>query len=458
MACLCLPLARAAAEDQAGPVTLAQCLDAALATGADAKVIQDTLDISRAQYRSSAAAASIGLTGALGYGTSWTFGDTALQGVRSTASSAGSGVSQGPQASVALASPLTAVSLLASPYNPPSGTAAASTALGLGVTQTLWDGYPGGKALAAVQKSLLSLQVKELSADASRASLAYRIKQAYYTMLGAQRNLAVKRQVLSQQEALLKQISAVYDLQQATAVDLKTAQINARSAEIDLQSAQHDVGIARLRLGSLLGWPRERDFLVAEADDPVVPVASAAEAVAQGLGRRSELKQLDLNRKSSAIDLSLLRGQAWPTASVSGGVSWTFDWQGGNAATASVGVKIGLPLYDAGSLASLVAADVLQDDVYAIQAAQLRETIATDIQEAYELVQIQVGRLEVAKLSVDKYDMQFALVQARLEHGTATNQDVLNASVDLANAESAVSKAQRDAQLAVLQLQSLMGY
>lgn len=458
VACLCLPLLGAVGQDQGAAVTLAQCLDAALASGADAKIIQESLQISRDQYLASKAAASVNLTGALGYGTSLSVGDDSLQGVKSTASSAASGVAQGPQASVGLTSPLTSVSLLASPYNAPSGPAAASTALGLGVSQTLWDGYAGGKATAAVQKSLLSLQVKELSADASRASLAYKIKQAYYTMLGAQRNLTVKQQVLSQQDALFKQISAVYDLQAATTVDLKTAQINARSAEIDVQSARHDVGMARLRLANLLGWPRDRVFVVEEADDPTVPVSSADEAVSQGLSRRPELKQIELNKQSYAIDLALLRGQAWPTASVNGGVSWTFDWQGNNAAAASVGVKIGLPLYDAGALASLIDADVLQNDLYAVQAAQLRDTIATDIQEAYELVQVQVGKLEVARLSVDKYDMQFALVQTKLEHGTATNQDVLNASVDLANAQSAASKAQRDAQLAVLQLQSLMGY
>jgi outer membrane protein TolC len=74
------------------------------------------------------------------------------------------------------------------------------------------------------------------------------------------------------------------------------------------------------------------------------------------------------------------------------------------------------------------------------------------------MVQIQMGKLEVARLSVEKFDLQFKLVQTKLEHGTATNQDVLNASVDSANAQSEMSKAQRDAQLAVLQLQSLMGY
>ncbi|MGA2974950.1 MAG: TolC family protein [Spirochaetia bacterium] len=458
IALFCLPILYAGPQNQSTVVTLSQCIDTALASGADAKIIQESLQISRELYSASEAADSFSLTGALGYGASYGLGDPGLQTVKSTASGVTSSITQGPQAGVSLAGPLTSMSLLASPYNPSTGSAAASSALGLLVNQTIWDGYVGGKAKAVVQKSFLSLQVKELSAESARASLAYRIKQAYYTMLGAQRNLSVKQQVLDQQNALLNQIKAVYALQQASAVDLKTAQINARSAEIDVQSARHDLGIARIRLANLLGWPRDKEFSVAEADDPTVPVGSAEEAVSQGLSRRPELKEIELNKQSYAIDLTLLRGQAWPTASVSGGVSWAFDWQGANAAIASLGLKIGLPIYDAGDLAHQIEADVLQNDVYALQSAQLRETIATDIQEAYEMVQIQMGKLEVARLSVEKFDLQFKLVQTKLEHGTATNQDVLNASVDSANAQSEMSKAQRDAQLAVLQLQSLMGY
>jgi outer membrane protein TolC len=414
--------------------------------------------VSRDQYAISAAADSFSLSGALGYGAVFNFGDDALQSVRSTASGAASSVTQGPQASVSLASPLTSMSLYASPYTLPAGSDTATTAFGVSLSQTIWDGYWGGKVKAAERKGFLIFKGKELSADSAKASLVYKIKQAYYTMMGAQRSLAVKNKVLDQQKALLAQINAIYGLKQASAVDLKTAQINARSAEIDVESARHDLGIARIRLANLLGWPRDREFSVAEAEDPTVPVASVEEAVSQGLSQRPELRQIELNAQSAAIDLDLLRGLAWPTAGVSGGIGWTLDWQGGNAFVASLGVKVGLPIYDSGSLAHQIDADAVQGDIYSRQAAQLRETIATDIQEAYEIVQIQMEKLEVAKLSVEKFDMQFTFTRTKLDHGTATNQDVLNASVDLANAQSALSKAQRDAQLAVLQLQAVMGY
>ena len=42
--------------------------------------------------------------------------------------------------------------------------------------------------------------------------------------------------------------------------------------------------------------------------------------------------------------------------------------------------------------------------------------------------------------------------------GTASNQDLLTAAVNLANAKNALAVAQSAAELSVLQLQNLMGY
>jgi outer membrane protein TolC len=439
-------------------ITLPQCLDAALSTGIDSKILQGGLQISRAQTSAVAAANALGLDGSLAYNASGALGDPGMLGVRSGASGSTGSAAAGPQAGLVLSGPSTSLGLSLSPYVAPTSSTAAASALGLNLSQTLWDGYPGGQASAAVKKSILSLQGKELAAQSTSTAILARIKQAYYTMLGSQRSLAVKGQIVEQQDSLLKQMSAIYDLQQASAVDLKTAQINAKSAHIDVESAQHDLRISRLRLANLLGWPRDKDFTVAEAEDPAVPVASVEEAVSMSLGRRTELKQLALYRQSSAIDLDLFRGQKWPIVSVNGGVSWTFDWLGDNGGTAAVGVKVALPVYDAGYLDLQIGALRLQQSVYDLQEAQLRDSISTDVEEAYELVQIQMERLEVAKLSVEKFDIQFTLMKTRLDKGTATNQDVMSASIDLANAQSALSKAQRDAQLAVLQLQTSMGY
>jgi outer membrane protein TolC len=278
-------------------------------------------------------------------------------------------------------------------------------------------------------------------------------------MLGAQRSLALKKQIFEKQSSVLKQITAIYDLKLASTADLKTAQLNARSAQVDVDSAANDLRIARLGLAIFMGNPSDSDFTVADAPQPTVPVDTAEQAVAAGLGRRVEIKQVELNIKSSNVDLAVARGQATPTVSVSGGVNWLYDWTGSTSAgVAGAAVKLSMPILDAGAAKNQVDSIQKQNDVYALQETQLQKSIATAIQSAWQAVQLAGERLEVAKLGVEATDLQYQLVSAQRDGGTASNQDLLTAAVNLANSENALATAQSTAELALLQLQNLMGY
>ena len=465
MCLLCLlPLVPAVSQAADMTMSLAQCVDAALAEGADNRILQGNLDIAREQYRLTVSQASYSLSGSLGESATYGFGESALLSENSLAS----GFNQVPAAGLAFASPLTSVGLAANPYiasnalsslfpslYPPGPTGS----FGISVSQTIWNGYPGGTARATVEKSLLSLRGRELAAESGKLSLTSLITQAYFVALSAQRNLAVKKEILDQQKALLSQINAIHDLRQATDVDLRSAQINAQSAEIDVQSAENNLRIARIRLAQLMGWPRDREFSVAEEADPQIPVATIDEAVADALKRRTDLQQVDLNRQSAAIDRALIKGQRTPSVSMSGGVTMFVGWdQLITAGQGSVGVKIGMPILDSGAVEHQLGANSFQNQVINTQESQLRAGIATDVEEAFDLMQIQLQRLQIAKLNAEKFDILFTLKKTEARYGTATNQDLLTASVDSANAHSAVTAAQRNAQLAVLQLRNAMGY
>jgi outer membrane protein TolC len=453
----CLP---AAAQESPVSLSLAQCMDTALAEGADNRILQRNLDIAREQHRLAVSQTSYSLSASLGESATYGFGETALLSANSLAS----GFNQLPSAGLAFATPLTSVGLSTNPYIASNSLSSLYLpgpmgSLGISVSQTIWNGYPGGTARATVDKSLLSLRGRELATASGRLSLTSAVTQAYFVALGAQHNLAVKKEILDQQKALLSQINAIHDLRQATDVDMRSAQINAQSAEIDVQSAENDLRIARIRLAQLMGWSRDKELSVAEEADPAIPVARVDEAVADALKRRTDLQQIDLNRQSSAIDRTLIKGQRTPSVSVSGGVTMFVGWdQLGTAGQGSLGVKIGMPILDSGAAEHQLDANSLQNEVITTQESQLRASIATDAEEAFDLMQIQLQRLQIAKLNAEKFDILFTLKKTEAQYGTATNQDLLTASVDSANARSALTAAQRNAQLAVLQLRNAMGY
>ncbi len=443
---------------QSGAVALDEAIQSALANGDDMRILQGTLEAARAQYAVDVAKDSATVAASAGYGASHDISTPVSASNRALGSALGSVA--GPQAGVGIASPLTSVNLTAYPYVPSTTSNPAEGGFGLVASRTLWNGYPGGPARATVQKSALSLEAAELNASSGRLNVVHNVTQAYFTVLNAQRALAVLQDNLTRQNALLEQLTAMSKLQQASAVDLATAQINAQSAAIDVRGGEHDLRIAKIRLSNLAGWPADREYAVAEISEPAIPAVTLQAAIADGLSRRPELKQIEINRRSSEIDGKLVSGLKTPTLGVSGGVSWGTDWGSSptSGAVVSAAITVGMPLLDAGSAKHQREKIAEQQAVYAAQDSQERKSIAADIQNAYESMQILVDRLAVARLAARNLEAQFEVTKTAAQYGTRTNQDLLDASVNAANGRTAAAKAQSDLELAVLQLQTVTGY
>ena len=448
-------------------VTLQQCIDSALASSDSYKILQGTLAVSKAQYAESVSKNSLGLQASAGAGYNvLAYNNGSYLSGKSSSLSSSTSSPQGAAVGLGLASPMTSITVSASPFSPPAGNSPSSSgstdltsSAGLSVSQTLWNGYPGGTAKAAVDKSLLSLQGQELSTESGKLGLIYQVKQAYFALFTAQQDLDSKKQILDRQNALLDQITAVYNLKQASAVDLKTAQINAHSAEIDVRTSEHTLRLARIRLANLVGIAPDRVFAAAQPADESLPAASLEAAVSIALQQRVDLKLIELSRKSNAVDLAVARGLSTPTVSVMGGVDLYMDNTTSNfAGLANAGVKIAMPILDAGAARNLVDQGTRLDEVYQSQGAQLRKSIAADVQDAWESMELAREKADLAGQAAENDDLIVEVYKIQSRNGTASTQDLLTASVNAATAHTAAVQAQAAAQLAILQLLNVMGY
>jgi outer membrane protein TolC len=374
------------------------------------------------------------------------------------------GLAQSPTGSLSLSLPLTKATLSVShtiPVPQPSNLLVVpSSVAGLTLNQTLWDGYPGGQYRGALAQSLLSLNISLLSAQLGTSAAITKVKQAYITMLAAQRDLDIKIQVLGKQQSLLAQIQAIFDLKQATSIDLLTAQVNVRSAQIDVDTADKTLRLANERLAVIMGRTDPHDrFRVAEIADPQLPAATVEDAIAIGLQKRTDVAQLDLRAQSSHIGALLSLAQAQPNLSLTGGLGTAIGWASVPvvAGALSVGAKVSLPVYDSGTADLQARTSEGQAILFGYQATQLRKTLASDIRDFFESAALQTQKVSLAKDSMDLADRQFDLVQAQNTYGTATLQDVLTASVNRSTAEVNYQTARSAYLSAVLQLSTAMG-
>ena len=452
-------------------ISLDQALSESASSGDDFRLVDQTLGVARLQRSVDVAKQGVALsaTGAYsltdGIGKDSTTAEQSAIAKAETASGAAATSTmtsfvQNAQGSLALSTPQSKLTLSASHTLPPSAsTTKPSSSIGLTGSQTIWDGYPGGQSSGTLEKSMLTLRSKESQATQSYSAARVKVKQAYITMLAAQRDLDIKKKVLEKQTNLLKQIEAVYALKQASEVDLKTAQINARSAEIDVTTADKTLRLANERLAIIVGQPASVRFSVADIPDPSLPAASIDEAIAIGLSKRNDLAQYEISSRSATIDSSLAKALGQPGVSLTGGAGVSMSWDSpavyGQALT--IGAKITMPVIDSGSADYQAKTSAAQSALYATQASQLKKTIASDIRDNYETVKLLAEKVSLAKQSADLADLQFELTKTQNAYGTSTTQDVLTASVTAATAEVAYGTARNSYLLAELTLESSMG-
>jgi len=435
-------------------VTLTQCVEQALSAGPGVRLSNANLASAKAQYTVSAAANSLGLGGSVAvnhsgapYDTRYYAPGTLITG-QDTA-----------RAGLSLTAPLsTSVGLSAGhtidELTPPGQL----TDLSLSASSTIWDGYLGGKALAAVKQASLVLQGTQTSEDANQKGIVYSVKQAYYTLLGAQQQLSILEQTLTQRQQELQKTQALLDAEQANQIDLKQARVNLTQASLDLKKAQDAVEIDRETLSGLVGWTLDKSYAVAEVEDQPAPSLDVQAAIQTALSRRADLKQLTLSLASGEIDLALKRGQSTPTVSANGSLTYSHDWvYSRDNATFSFGVSLSAPIIDAGSNTAQVAQAQLANDKLRVQQEQLAASIATAVKSAVYSLRDLLARVELARANLDLQNSQYDLTKLQFDSGVSSNLDVLAASVARTTAEVNLAAARNAAQLGVLALQSAMG-
>jgi outer membrane protein TolC len=444
-------------------LTLDQCVAAAQATAPGLRLAAITLDSSRTQLIQAQAQNGLSLGGSGGY---FHQGDWPSSGSSSTttASAAASSASrsglngENVQGSLTLSGPATSLGLTAQHSVVEVGSGGQVSSLSLSGSQTVFDGFPGGRAAATVQEAKYAYRVAQVSYDASLKSVIYQVKQAYYTLLGDQNTVLVRQATLTQAQENLALMQGLLAVQRATALDLLQVQVTLTQAQLDLRSAQNAVEVDRKKLSVAVGWPIEKEYAAADSPMPDIPELTSQDALARAFQNRPELRTLELNIAAADINLTLQKSQRYPVVSINGSLGVGQDWTAGvNTGVFAAGASIALPPILDGGLHSaqvqqatdLIAANRVQQD-------QQRQSITIDVQNALFGVRDARDRLDLAAQNVNQAQGEYDLERAKRAVGLETTANVLSAFSALISAQVGLEQASNYI-LAVLNLNNVMG-
>ena len=435
-------------------VTLSQCVAQALAGGPNARISRANLALSRAQYDEAASANGFGVSGSLGYDRApftTHYSDTGLP-VQVTQNSFQGGLTLSAPfgATVGIGATHTITELAALDQ---------STNFSLTASAAVWDGYPGGQALAAARIAAFARDGTESTEGASQKTIVYDVKQAYYTLLGQQRQIAIFEQTLAQRDAELQKTQSLFDAHRVSQIDLRQAQVNRLQADLDVSKARGLLEVDRELLSNLVGWQADTVYEAAEVPELTVSGLDVGVAVQTALASRADFREVQLSLQSSEVSVALKKALASPTVGVNTGVSYRQDWTNSGNTNPSwhAGVTIKAPVIDAGSLGAQVREASLQQERLRIQKEQLASTISTSIKNAVFELRDLLSRVELARQGQELAQNRYELAELQFANGVISHLDVLTASVAVTTARVAAAAAQSSAQLGMLALQNAMG-
>jgi len=450
-------------------VTLEEALKVAEQSGPSLKIARYTLGSADAQLNQARAKAGLAVsaTGAYFHEDNLP-GTTAASASSSPASSAAtqaaiaagisSPIGENFQAGVSLSGPSTSLSLSAQHLLEEGSYHDQVSAFKLSGSQTLFDGYPGGRGTATLREAEYTYRAALVTYDSQALTIAYQVKQAYYTLLGDQHALLVQEANVNQAKEDLARTEAFLKADQATQLDVLQAQIALRQAELNLRAAQNQVVVDRKNLSLAVGWSLEKEYSVAETPAPAIPTLDPSQALAIAFEHRPELKQLALSIASGNVALGLSKSEYLPVVSATGSLSLNQDWTANfNSGTYTAGVAVSVPVFQNGLLEAQVKQAQTLLDSLKVQQTQEQQSITIAVQSALFSVMQDSDNLNLSQQSVAAAQGQYDLEKAKFAAGLATNLDVLQASAAFMSAESTLEQAKNAYSLAILNLNIALG-
>jgi outer membrane protein len=281
------------------------------------------------------------------------------------------------------------------------------------------------------------------------------VKTQFYQIIVNRELVKVNEQNVHLLEAQLKDQQNRFEAGTVPRFNVLQAEVQLGNQIPQLITAQNNLRISKLQLAKTLGL----DFQRRRGDSPPLEVIGdmpyfprpieLADAIEMGKQRRPFLKQGRANVLNQLQQVRAAAGQYLPTFTTTGGGEWVSSPINSSWHDISKGwtalVQGSLPIWDSGAIAGQViqqrallseAKITYDDDVRQVELEI--QTAYSNLQQNEELVKSQEKNVELA-------DEALRLAKARLDAGAGVQLDVLNATVQLLQAQST-------------RLQALFGY
>lgn len=316
----------------------------------------------------------------------------------------------------------------------------------------------GAGRLYAYRSSRATLASAEASETAARFHAELETDRAYFAVI-AERELArVASDRLKRAEQQLAIARVRVQAGESIASDSLQLLLEVNRARLALLKSDSALAGARLGLGRRVGLRQPVDALPADTMVPPPLPMTEMQAVAEYLERGPGLTAARASERRADALLDVERERYLPEVSI-GASRTAFDTRffPSGKMVSVVGVNVSLPIWNGGVRELAVARARADHTVARATRADQERGAGETVSRTYHGYTTARASIDLALVGVAAASENFRVQQARYREGATTILDLVEAQLALSDAESALVRARYATQLALAQIESLLG-
>lgn len=305
--------------------------------------------------------------------------------------------------------------------------------------------FTGLRAWRARDIAKLNRDIAELDRSTTINDLTLQVARAFYDAVALAQWVEVREIVLRENQNQLTVAQRRFDVGEIAVADVARWRAQVAAAKQDLVVAQGDAALARNRLARLVGLG---DLGVLKTPGPIpVPAGTDDQLTTQAFDQRLEMQALLHQLEAAGLFVKLERGNWYPQLEANGQY---FQQKSGFPANdwLSMTLSLRVPIYDGGITKSQVAK--AKEDLRQVELLEqsVRRTIADQVDSAYLGYQAAEAAFDAAAERTEAARLAYRQVERAYRVGEASTTDLLNATTEATDAETAqiVARAQREYQ------------
>lgn len=321
------------------------------------------------------------------------------------------------------------------------------------INQLLFD---FGRTLDSIRSAAASVEASTADLETTRQTVIFNTKQAYFSVLSAQRLLQVAEETVRQNQKHLEEAQARFDVGVAPRFDVTQAQVQVSNAELNLVTARNNVALGYETLRTAMGVPDLSGFTLVDTLERRPVVFDDEQVLARAYAHRPELRSVQAQQQAAAQHASSLQKQVLP--SVFGNAQYNLTGREYPLQEGWFwGLTLTVPLFD--NILTVAQVGEALADLRNLQAQEenLRQQVTLEVRQSRLNLRRAEESIRVSEQTVVQAQENLELAEGRYAAGVGNIIEVTDAQVSLTSARANNIQALYTYETAMAELEKAIG-